>query len=168
MKKKIIEFLLCYGLIPFISSFIGFLLAMFGLGDFNIIVVPLVAIIIYILLRKKLQNSFWMIGAIVLILVLTFTVMMFISSGNVEGVLMSYFNYLILPFGPFLLIYALMAKNVELYLIVLITYTLLFVASAIITKKSFKKLLIVLVVILLGVGVDSYLYLNHFKLPLCI
>lgn len=161
MKKKIIEFLLCYGLIPFISSFIGFLLAMFGLGDFNIIVVPLVAIIIYLLLRKKLQNSFWMIGMIVLILVLTFTVMMFISSGNVEGVLMSYFNYLILPFGPLMLIYALMTKKVELYLIVLITYTLLFVASAIITNKSIKKLLIVLVVILLGVGIDSYLYFNR-------
>ena len=73
MKKKIIDFLLCYALIPFASSFIGFLLAIFDFGDFNIVVVPLVATIIYILLRKKLQNSFWIIGVILLVLVLTFT-----------------------------------------------------------------------------------------------
>ena len=157
MKKKIIDFLLCYALIPFVSSFIGFLLAIFDFGDFNIVVVPLVATIIYILLRKKLQNSFWIIGVILLVFVLTFTVLMFVASGNVEGVLISYFNYLILPFSPLMLFYSLMAKNVELYLIVFITFALLFIASAIIDKISIKKVLIVLVAVLLGVGFDIYL-----------
>ena len=161
MKKKIIDFLLCYALIPFVSSFIGFLLAIFDFGDFNIVVVPLVATIIYILLRKKLQNSFWIIGVILLVLVLTFTVLMFVASGNVEGVLISYFNYLILPFSPLMLFYSLMTKNVELYLIVFITFALMFIASAIIDKISIKKVLIVLVAVLLGVGFDSYLYLNR-------
>ncbi|MDY4641581.1 MAG: hypothetical protein SO412_07450, partial [Erysipelotrichaceae bacterium] len=95
--KKIIEFLLCYALIPFVSSIIGFLLAIFNLGNFNIVVVPLVAVLFYLLLRKKLKNSFWIIGIILLVLGVTFTLVMFISSGNVEGALMSYFSYLVLP-----------------------------------------------------------------------
>ena len=87
--KKIIEFLLCYALIPLLSSIIGFLLAIFDLGNFNIVVVPLVAVLFYLLLRKKLKNSFWIIGIILLVLGVTFTLIMFVSSGNVEGVLMS-------------------------------------------------------------------------------
>ena len=56
--KKIIEFLLCYALIPFLSSIIGFVLAIFDLENFNFVVVPLVAVLFYLLLRKKLKNSF--------------------------------------------------------------------------------------------------------------
>ncbi|MDY2730970.1 MAG: hypothetical protein SOV49_01530, partial [Erysipelotrichaceae bacterium] len=112
--KKIIEFLLCYALIPFLSSIIGFVLAIFDLENFNFVVVPLVAILLYALLRKKLKNSIWIIGIILLVLGVTFTLMMFISSGNVEGVLMSYFSYLVLPFAPLLLMYSLMAGNIQL------------------------------------------------------
>ena len=137
--KKIIEFLLCYALIPFLSSIIGFLLAIFDLEKLNFIVVPLVAVLFYILFRKKLKNSFWIIGIILSVLGVSFTVMMFISSGNVEGVLMSYFSYLVLPFAPLLLMFSLMAKNIQLYLIVFLTYITMFVTSAIINKVAVKK-----------------------------
>ena len=60
--KKIIVFLLCYALIPLLSSIIGFLLAIFDLGNFNIVVVPLMAVLFYLLLRKKLKNSFCLIS----------------------------------------------------------------------------------------------------------
>lgn len=159
--KKIIEFLLCYALIPFLSSIIGFLLAIFDLGDFNIVFIPLVAVLFYILFRKKLQNSFWIIGIVLLVLGVTFTVMMIISSGNVEGVLMSYFSYLVLPFAPLLLMFSLMAKNIQLYLIVFLTYITMFVTSAIINKVAVKKVIIVLMVIFLGGCFDSYLYMNR-------
>ena len=159
--KKIIVFLLCYALIPLLSSIIGFLLAIFDLGNFNIVVVPLVAVLFYLLLRKKLKNSFWIIGIILLVLGVTFTLMMFISSGNVEGVLMSYFSYLVLPFAPLLLMYSLMAGNIQLYIIVFLTYIAMFVASAVINKAAVKKVLIVLMVILLGGCFDTYLYMNR-------
>ncbi|MGN1404863.1 MAG: substrate-binding domain-containing protein [Erysipelotrichaceae bacterium] len=159
--KEIIEFLLCYALIPFVSSIIGFLLATFDLGNFNIVVVPLVAALFYILFRKKLKNSFWITGIILLVLGITFSVMMFISSGNVEGVLMSYFSYLLIPFAPLLLMYSLMANNIQLYLIVFLTYIAMFAASAVINKIAVKKVLIVLAVILLGGCFDTYLYMNR-------
>ena len=159
--KKIIEFLLCYALIPLLSSIIGFLLAIFDLGNFNIVVVPLVAVLFYLLLRKKLKNSFWIIGIILLVLGVTFTLMMFISSGDVEGVLMSYFSYLVLPFAPLLLMYSLMAGNIQLYIIVFLTYIVMFAASAVINKAAVKKVLIVLMVILLGGCFDTYLYMNR-------
>ena len=159
--KKIIEFLLCYALIPFLSSIIGFVLAIFDLENFNFVVVPLVAILLYALLRKKLKNSFWIIGIILLVLGVTFTLMMFISSGNVEGVLMSYFGYLVLPFAPLLLMYSLMARNIQLYIIVFLTYIVMFAASAVINKAAVKKVLIVLMVILLGGCFDTYLYMNR-------
>lgn len=159
--KKIINFLLCYALIPFLSSIIGFLLAIFDLEKLNFIVVPLVAVLFYILFRKKLKNSFWIIGIILLVLGVTFTVMMIISSGNVEGMLMSYFSYLVIPFAPLLLMYSLMARNIQLYLIVFLTYITMFVTSTVINKIAVKKLLVVLMVILLGGCFDGYLYMNR-------
>lgn len=159
--KKIIKFLLCYALIPFLSSIIGFLLAIFDLEKLNFIVVPLVAVLFYILFRKKLKNSFWIIGIILLVLGVTFTVMMIISSGNVEGMLMSYFSYLVIPFAPLLLMYSLMARNIQLYLIVFLTYITMFVTSTVINKIAVKKLLVVLMVILLGGCFDGYLYMNR-------
>ena len=87
--------------------------------------------------------------------------MMIISSGNVEGMLMSYFSYLVIPFAPLLLMYSLMARNIQLYLIVFLTYITMFVTSTVINKIAVKKLLVVLMVILLGGCFDGYLYMNR-------
>ena len=139
--KKFLVILLYYIVIPFAASVLGLILALFGLTSVAIAVVPVVAAAVYVLFRKKLDMLFAarVNGIIFLILLACFTVMMLISSGNVEGVLMTNFCWLIMPFAPVMIIYMLVGKNILLYLTALLTFAAATVTAMILGKIRIKK-----------------------------
>ena len=139
--KKFLVILLYYIVIPFAASVLGLILALFGLTSVAIAVVPVVAAAVYVLFRKKLDMLFAarVNGIIFLILLACFTVMMLLSSGNVEGVLMTNFCWLIMPFAPVMIIYMLVGKNILLYLTALLTFAAATVTAMILGKIRIKK-----------------------------
>ena len=118
--KVFFKSLIYYALIPFIASLPGFILNLCGL-DFmymNMIIVPVLAAIIYVLFRNKLDMKLAVKtnGIILFVLLICFTIMMIIAKGNTEGRFISYFSYLILPFLPILFLMALMGQFMILYI----------------------------------------------------
>ncbi|MCQ2509107.1 MAG: substrate-binding domain-containing protein [Lachnospiraceae bacterium] len=163
--KTVLKSLKYYALIPFIACIPGFALNFCGFFwiNMNVIVVPLMTALIYILLRKKIDLNFALKanGIIFLTLLICFTGMMVVADGNVEGLLMSYFNYLILPFFPIMLIMAIMGNFMLLYTCVLLSYLAGFIVSACFAKVSVKKLMVPGIVAILCIATSTVLYLNR-------
>ena len=139
--KKLLKIALFCVLIPFIASLPGLIFGFAGLSQANIVIVPVLTVLIYVLFRKKLDlpfaaktNGIW-----ALILLVCFTIMMLFSSGNVEGVIMANFAWFILPFAPIILIHALMGQSMLLYLTAFLTYIAAFAVAACFAKIKLKK-----------------------------
>lgn len=139
--KKLSSFLLYYAVIPFIASLPGFVLNLGGLSVVNIVVVPVLTAVIYVVLRKKLDTALAakVNGAVALLLLGCFTVMMVLSSGNLEGVLMVNFCWLIIPFAPIMLIHVLMGQYLLLYGTAFLTYVTAFAVSAALGKVRIRR-----------------------------
>lgn len=161
--KTVLKSLKYYALIPFIASIPGFVLNLCGLFYMNIVVVPVMAAVIYVLFRKKLDMAFAVKanGTILLVLLICFTGMMAIAKGNVESLLMSYFSYLILPFLPIMIIMAIMGKFMLLYMTALLSYIASFIVCAIIAKTDVRKILIPAGITLICIGSCTFLYSNR-------
>ena len=88
--------------VPFVSSIAGFFVCMTGKPVLVLLAVPLVAILIYAALYRKINVRFAAMcnGAAFLFLLICFTAMMVIAKGGVEGVVMGYFTWLLVPFAP--------------------------------------------------------------------
>lgn len=158
--KKILKILLSYALIPFIASIPGLVLALFGLYAVTTYLVPALVVLIYILFRKKIDMRFAAIanGVILLILLVCFTIMMLISTGNIEGVLMANFSWLIFPYAPVMLIYMLIGQTTLLYILAFVTYAVAFLVTAFFAKLKVKKLIIPTAVVVLCVIVSVIMY----------
>ena len=161
--KKLLKIALFCVLIPFIASLPGLILGFAGLSQANIVIVPVLTVLIYVLFRKKLDlpfaaktNGIW-----ALILLVCFTIMMLFSSGNVEGVIMANFAWFILPFAPIILIHALMGQSMLLYLTAFLTYIAAFAVAACFAKIKLKKVWIPFAVSVIFLMTSTVLYLNR-------
>ena len=154
-----------YALIPFVASLPGFILNLCGLDfmNMNMIVVPVLAAIIYILLRNKLDMKLAVRvnGFVLFALLIVFTIMMVITKGNTESLLMSYFSCLVLPFLPILFLMVLMNEFMILYICAFLTYFVSFIISIIIAKTNIKKYVVYIIISLICIGVSAYLYCNR-------
>lgn len=161
--KKILKILLYYALIPFAASLPGFVLSLSGLSDANIVIVPALTAAIYIWLRKKLDAVFAAKtnGIAAVLLLVCFTVMMLIASGNAESVLMANFCWLIIPFAPIMLIHMLMGQSMLLYITALLTYTAAFAVTAWLGKVKIKKAWAPLALAVICVITSTVLYCNR-------
>lgn len=163
--KLLSKSLTYYALIPFVASLPGFILNLCGLNFMymNMIVVPTLAAVIYILFRKKLDMSLSVKvnGIVLFILLIIFTIMMVVAKGNTESVLMSNFSYLVLPFLPILFILVITGKFMLLYMCAFLTYFVSFIISLVITKADIKKLFIPIGISLICIGLCTYLYNNR-------
>ena len=161
--KKFAKILLYYAGIPFIASLPGFILSLCGGWKVNIVVVPVLAVGIYLVFRKKLDIRFAakVNGITTVILLCCFTIMMLIASGNVEGVLMSEFYWLILPFAPLVLMYKLMDLNMLLYMTAFLAYAAAFVVTAYFTKIKMKRIVLPFILIMGCLITSTALYHNR-------
>lgn len=161
--KKILKILLYYALIPFAASLPGFVLSLSGLSDANIVIVPALTAAIYIWLRKKLDAVFAAKtnGIAAVLLLVCFTVMMLIASGNAESVLMANFCWLIIPFAPIMLIHMLMGQSMLLYITALLTYAAAFAVTAWLGKVKIKKAWAPLALAVICVITSTVLYCNR-------
>lgn len=163
--KIVLKSLKYYALIPLIASIPGFVLNFCGFFwmDMNVVVVPLVTALIYVLFRKKIDMSFAAKanGIIFFALMLIFTGMMVVAGGNTESLLMSYFSFLILPFFPIMFLMAMMGRFMLLYACALLSYLAAFIVSAYFAKINVKKLIIPGIAVLICAAVSSILYLNR-------
>lgn len=161
--KKFLGILLYYGLIPFLASLLGLVISLFGLSDLVIIIVPVSAALLHIIFRRKLDMTLAAKanGISAIVLLVCFTVMMLISSGNVEGVFMTYFCWMIVPFAPVMIIYMLMGQNILLYATAFLTYLAAFAVSAFFCKISFRKLLAPALIAAVCIISDTHLYRNR-------
>lgn len=161
--KRVKEILICYALIPLAASVAGFALGLIGLSRANFILVPLLVAAIYALFRKKMDLAAMarINGILFLVLLGCFTVMMAISSGNVEGVLMSNFNWFILPFAPIILIHMLSGQNTILFAAALLSYACAFAVTALLGKARVRRMLLPAVLALACIIADVFLYTNR-------
>lgn len=163
--KTVLKTLKYYALIPLIASIPGFILNLCGLFwmDMNLVTVPLVIALIYIFFRKKMDMCFAAKtnGIIFFTLIVCLTGMMTIAEGNVDSLLMSYFNYLIIPFSPIMFIMAIMGKFMLLYACALLSYLAAFAVSAFFAKINIKKLIVPGIVTVICIVTSTVLYLNR-------
>lgn len=157
--KKLSKIILYYCGIPFCACLPGFLLNLCGMSEINCVLVPLLAAGAYAVMRKKLDMALAakVNGLTLVILLCCFTGLMVISSGSVEGVLMANFCWLLLPFGPIMLILVLMDRYLLLYVTAFLTYGVSFAVTAYLGKIKIKKSLLVLGAACIAVSTALYL-----------
>ncbi len=157
------KFLLVYALIPFIGCIPGFVLSLAGLPQANIIVVPITVMVIYHLMRKKNDTSFAARcnGLIACVLLLVFTIMMILASGNVQSQLMFQYSWLILPFAPIMLIHLLMNQFVLLYVTAMISYAGACAFLSLREQMSLKKFILPAVMAIVCIGISTFFYINR-------
>ena len=149
--------------VPFVSSIAGFFVCMTGKAEIVLLAVPLVAVLIYTALYRKINVRFAAIcnGAAFLFLLICFTVMMVIAKGGVEGVVMGYFTWLLVPFAPISLMLMLMGENLVLYATAFILYAAVFILLAYRSGLRLRRGYIPLGIIILCIGTSAYLYMNR-------
>lgn len=163
--KIFLKSLKYYALFPIIACLPGFVLNLCGFFwmNMNIVVVPALTAVLYILFRKKIDMAFAMKanGAIFLVLTVIFTIMMMIAKGNVESLLMGYFSCLILPFFPIMIMMAIMGKFAVLYVCAILSYLAAFIVTACYEKVNIRKLVVPVSAVLVCVTTSTVLYVNR-------
>ena len=162
--KKIVKILGCFALIPFIACLPALILNLLGVPPHaDIVIVPVLTAAIYILFRHRIDDPFAakVNGITLLVLLGCFTVMMLIASGNVEGVLMTNFSWVIFPFLPIILVYQLMGQNMLLFLTAFLTYAVAFGVTAYLAKIRIRKILVPAVFAVVCIAVSAVLYVNR-------
>ncbi len=129
---------------------------------------PLFTLLIYFLFHKIIKPSkydyrggMYVNGITLLVLTVIFTVMMFIAEGSISGTIMSYFNLLILPFSPSMIVF-LTEESGAFYISVFLTYLIGFVFCAAASKElKIKRIIIPAICIVLCLCSCTHLYLNR-------
>ena len=149
--------------VPFVSSIAGYFVCMIGKAELVLLAVPLVAVLIYAALYRKINVRFAAMcnGAAFLVLLICFTAMMVIAKGGVEGVVMGYFTWFLVPFAPITLILMLMGENLVLYATAFILYAAAFLFLAFRLKLRLRRWYIPLGITILCMGTSAYLYMNR-------
>lgn len=162
--KRFLQILGFYALIPFLACLPALILNLLGIPSYaNVVIVPVLTAAICILFRSKIDAPLAakVNGIALLVLLGCFTVMMLISSGNVEGLLMTNFSWLIFPFLPIILVHQLMAQNMLLYLTAFLTYAVAFAVTAYLAKIRIRKILIPAALVVICIAVSTVLYVNR-------
>ena len=141
VKKTFLYVLLCYVLIPFVSSIPILLISLTGAGGWEMIFLPALMVLPYVIFRKKLDLGLCarINGWILAVLLLVFTVLMLAGDGNVRGFIVSAFSGFILPFAPVMLIRLLMDQYLLLYGGVLASFGVVFLFCAVLSKLRFCR-----------------------------
>ena len=161
---KFIKILGYYALIPFLASLPAGILNLLGVHPYaDVVIVPVLTAAIYVLFRHKMDNAAAakVNGIAILVLLAIFTVMMWITSGNVEGGLMTGFSWLIFPFAPVILIFILMGQNMLLFVTALLAYVTAFGVTAFLAKIRIRKVLIPAAFAVVCIAASSALYVNR-------
>lgn len=163
--KTILKSLKYYVLIPIIACLPGFVLNLCGSFwmNMNIVVVPALVAIIYVLFRKRIDMTIACKanGIILMTLSVIFTVMMIVADGNAESLLMSFYSYLILPFFPIMIMMAIMGKLVVLYVCSMLSYLVAFIVTAICEKVKIRKIVFPAIIVVVCATVSTVLYVNR-------
>jgi len=149
--------------IPFVASIPGFLVCMTGKAELVLLAVPSAAIFIYAILYRKINVRFAAVcnGAACFFLLICFTIMMVIAKGGVEGVLMGYFTWLLVPFAPITLMLMLMGENLVLYATAFILYAAVFLFLSYRSGLRLRRGYIPLGIVVICIGTSLYLYMNR-------
>lgn len=161
--RKFFSILLYFALIPFIASLAGMALAFGRWSEAVVFVVPILTVGFYIIFRKKLDLPLaWKVNGIAAaILLICFTVLMFICSGNVESVLMNNYCWLILPFAPIILPLMMMQQQMLLFATAMITYMAAYIVTACLDRLKFSIILLPALVAVTCIVASSILYVNR-------
>ena len=149
--------------IPFVASIPGFFVCMTGKAELVLLAVPLAAILIYAILYRKINVRFAALcnGAACFFLLICFTVMMVIAKGGVEGVVMGYFTWFLVPFAPITLMLMLMGENLVLYATAFILYAAVFLFLSYRSGLRLRRGYIPLGIVVICMGTSLYLYMNR-------
>jgi len=160
----LIYFAIFYIAIPLVSSIPPALIN--GGGMFGI---PVVTIVVYVLFhfiikpdKKDYTAGMLVNGIALLVLTVIFTVLLYIADGNIEGITMSAFGALLLPFAPSMLVLNLMGEQGALYIAVFAALVIGFVFCAVFSRS--KKVLYFIIPVLcisLCVYTCTQLYANR-------
>ena len=164
MKRTLKAFLIFYVLIPLAASIPGGVLSILGTDSrLCIPVVPLCALLLYLLFRKKLDFAAGagINGIALLVLSVVFAVLMGIARGNVEGTLVRQFCWLIFPFGPCLLILILMNRILTAAVIAGLTYLAGWCFCTAKTKQIGKRVIPAAICVLVCTALSGVLYVNR-------
>ena len=158
--------LLYSAVIPVVSCLIGLLAVILGAPEWCfMIAASAVTVLFYFFLKKRISLSFaFRVNAIILaFLILVFTIMMAVSSGNVSGRIMNAFSVFVLPFFPAILLYTLSGQRIFLYLTVFLCFASALVATAAAKEKEKlpKAVWVLAAVLVLCLALDTKLYLNR-------
>lgn len=150
-------------LFPFLASFIGLMLELFGISNVNVVIVPACTLLLYYLFRKKIDINLAtkVNGTLAIVLLLIFTVLMVITSGHVEGKPLSNLFWLLLPFGPILIVGLLMGQNIFLYLTAWLTYASSFAYLAGLRTLKNKRMILIGFFVISCIGINVVLYGNR-------
>lgn len=149
--------------VPFTASIPGFFVLMTGKVALVLLVVPLVAVLIYAILYRRINVRFAAMcnGATCLVLLICFTAMMIIARGGVEGVVMGYFTGFLIPFAPITMMLMLMGENLILYATAFILYASAFLFLAYRSNLRLRRGYIPLGTVMVCIGISAYLYMNR-------
>lgn len=149
--------------IPFIASILGFFVCMTGKTELVLLVVPLFFILIYAVLYRRINVRFAALcnGVACLILLIGFTVFMVIAKGAVEGLVMGYFNGLLIPFAPIVFVLMLMGEKMLLYATAFISYAAAFLFLGYRSKLRLRRGYIPLGIVVICTATSAYLYMNR-------
>lgn len=117
--------LLYYGLIPLGASFVGGLPLLFGAPPWAcLILVPALTGLLYFGLGERLDRRWGAAvnGAALLILLASFTLLMVLGQGSVNGTVVGQLLWLTLPFFPLWLFLSLMGARLVLVMTIFLTY----------------------------------------------
>ena len=123
--RRLFGGLLCYGLLPLGASFVGGLPLLFGAPPWTVLItVPALTGLIYFGLGKRLDCRLGarVNGAVLLILAVSFTLLMALGQGSVDGTVVGHLLWLTLPFFPLWLLLSLMGERLVLVLTIFLTY----------------------------------------------
>ena len=163
VKKTFLYVLLCYVLIPFVSSIPILLISLTGAGGWEMIFLPALMVLPYVIFRKKLDLGLCarINGWILAVLLLVFTVLMLAGDGNVRGFIVSAFSGFILPFAPVMLIRLLMDQYLLLYGGVLASFGVVFLLCAVLSKLRFRRFWLPALGCLFCLLLDTGLYFHQ-------
>ncbi|MDO4467827.1 MAG: substrate-binding domain-containing protein [Bacillota bacterium] len=166
--KKILSILLQLCIIPFLCS-IPFLIANVIFGNYTfifaleIIALPAWIVLVYFLFRKKLDLKLGYLanGLAFFTLLIVFTIMMIIAKGNIEGTFMQTYYYLLIPFGPVLLIPLMMNQGIIVVITALLSYLFVSLYCAYKIRIKKKNILIIVLCACISMLPGTFLYLNR-------
>lgn len=164
--RRLFGILLCYGLLPLGAAFIGGLPLLFGAPPWTcLVIVPALTGLMYWSLDARIDRRLGALvnGAALLIFLGSFTLLMVLEHGSVNGTAFGCLLWLTLPFFPLWLLLSLMEARLVLVLAIFLTYAAgyLFCVCRKGERPRWKRLAVPGAMIVLCAALCTGLYLDR-------